>query len=78
MTSLEDKIERLHRKARVLWPKYDPDLDTMVNGRQKVHQYLENVFSDCKMISEYDELTMIRNVNDLIDNQVHRSNRLNP
>ena len=47
MTTVEIKIEKLHKKARVLWPKYDPDLDTMVNGRQKVHQYLENVFSDC-------------------------------
>jgi len=40
MTTIEVKIEILQKRARVLWPKYDPDLDTMVNGRQKVHQYL--------------------------------------
>jgi hypothetical protein len=27
------RIEALKKNARRLWPKYDPDLDTMVNGR---------------------------------------------
>ena len=46
------RIEALKKNARRLWPKYDPDLDTMVNGRKKIHQYINHVYEETKLKPE--------------------------
>ena len=61
------RIEALKKSARKLWPKYDPDLDTMVNGRAKIHQYIKHIFEEAKLKPDLDQLSKERNIDTLID-----------
>ena len=61
------KIDGLKKQARKLWPKYDPDLDSMINGRDLIHKYLNNIFDDCKLKSDLEQLKRQQNLDKLID-----------
>lgn len=69
------KIESLKKTARRLWPKYDPDLDTMVNGRTKIHQYIEHIFKDTKLEAELEQLKKERSIDDLIERQIDKAKK---
>lgn len=61
------KIETLKEKARKLWPKYDPDLNSMVDGRKKIHAYIANVFSEAKLTADLEKSKQTHNIDELID-----------
>lgn len=69
------KIESLKKNARKLWPKYDPDLDTLINGRKKIHQYIHHVFEETKLKTELEQLTKERNIDYLIDRQIDKAKK---
>lgn len=62
-----EKQEKLTKQVRVLWPKYDPDLDTQVNGRPLIKEYVKEVFTKSKLDAEYVQLRSKKNIDDLID-----------
>ena len=66
------KMEKLTKQARVLWPKYDPDLDTQVNGRAQIHRYIQEIYTTSKLDAEYVQLRKQKNLDDLIDAEVQR------
>lgn len=69
------RIEALKKNARRLWPKYDPDLDTMVNGRNKIHKYIEHIFEETKLKSELEQLKKECSIDDLIDRQIEKAKK---
>lgn len=69
----QQKIESLKKQARLLWPKYDPDLDTMVNGRKKIHEYVDHIFAGCNLQADLVQLKQQRNLDDIIDMQAQKA-----
>ena len=61
------KVEACKKQARKLWPKYDPDLDTFVNGRKLLHKYVNNVFDDAKLRTELEQMKKEKNLDELIN-----------
>ena len=74
------KIEKLKKQGRVLWPKYDPDLDTQVNGRPRIHDYVNHIFTSSDLQGDLALLRKQRNLDDLIDREVQKkvNNDLSP
>lgn len=57
----------------MLWPKYDPDLDTMVNGRQRIHEYINECFAKDNLQGDLVQLKKQRKLDELIDQQAAKA-----
>lgn len=57
----------------MLWPKYDPDLDTQVNGRPLIHEYINHTFAASNLQGDLAQLKKQKKVDDLIDQEVQRA-----
>lgn len=66
------KIDKLRQQARLLWPKYDPDLDTQVNGRKQIHKYVEEIFASSKLQADLVALRKKKNLDALIDAEAQK------
>lgn len=66
------KIEKLRKQARLLWPKYDPDLDTQVNGRERIHDYIQHIFTSADLQADYRQLRKEQDLDGLIDEQAQK------
>ena len=67
------KVETCKKSARKLWPKYDPDLNTKIDGRVLINKYITNIFEDAKLKSEFVQLKKEKPVDGLIDKQVSKA-----
>ena len=67
-----EKQEKLKKQVRVLWPKYDPDLDTQVNGRERIHDYIQHIFTSADLQADYRQLRKEQDLDGLIDEQAQK------
>ena len=67
------KVGACKKQARKLWPKYDPDLDTMINGRKQIHKYVKQSFDDAKLGADFVQLKKEKDLDTLINKQVQKA-----
>ena len=63
----KDKAKEVQSKSRMLWAKYDKDLDNVLNGRDQINAFLKHSFKDAKLESDFKSF---KNVDQLIDEEV--------
>ena len=56
----------------MLWPTYDPDLDTQVNGRERIHEYIQHIFTSSDLQADYRQLRKEEDLDELIDHQAQK------
>ena len=61
-----EKVAKLMTQTKLLWPKYDPDLGSFVNGKPLINKYVENCFTDAGLKSDYDFILQNKRVDDII------------
>ena len=53
-TKVSDKIGKINTHIRLLWPKYDPDLNTKVDGTPLIKKYIKHAFTDAGLTKDHD------------------------
>ena len=48
----------------------------MVNGRNKIHQYIHHIFQETKLQQELEQLKKERSIDDLIDRQIEKAKKV--
>lgn len=65
--SAKDKAKEVQAKSRMLWAKYDKDLDNVLNGKEQINKFLAHSFKDAKYVSDFKSFL---NLEQLIDEEV--------
>lgn len=65
--SPKEKAKQVQAQSRMLWAKYDKDLDNVLNGKNQINTFLQHSFKDAKLESDFKSFTK---VNQLIEEEV--------
>jgi hypothetical protein len=73
-----EKIGKLNTQIRLLWPKYDPDLDTFINGVPLIEKMLEHCFKDAHLTKDWEHILKTKDIKKEIKAHViacHKNNK---
>ena len=68
-TKVGDKIGKINTQIRLLWPKYDPDLNTKVDGAPLIKKYVKHAFTDAGLSKDHDIIVKEKNMDNLINQE---------
>lgn len=55
--SKKDKVQKIKVHIRRLWPKYDQNLDQLINTKPEIIKILNAAFNDAGLGKDFDHLT---------------------
>ena len=55
--SKKDKVQKLKVHIRRLWPKYDQNLDQLINTKSEIIKIMDAAFNDAGLAKDFEILT---------------------
>ena len=68
-TKVSDKIGKINTQIRLLWPKYDPDLNTKVDGTPLIKKYVKHAFTDAGLTKDFDLIAKEKDLDRIINQE---------
>ena len=67
-----EKVAKLMTQVKLLWPKYDPDLNATVDGLPLIKKYLAHCFKDATLMKDYEFILKNKDVDDIIMDELEK------
>ena len=64
ITAVNEKLQALDKEQKLLWPKFDQDLNGKLDGKAQVTQFVNEVFKKCKLEKDLAIILKQRSIED--------------